>query len=261
MRFVICNLQYTICREGAIETWVRATVAYDGTNFHGFQVQVGQRTVQGTLEEALAQVTQESCRVVGAGRTDAGVHARGQVIAFHTHWRHSWEELERALNAVLPPDVVVSQVEPAPADFHPRYSARSREYRYTIYNHPLRSPFYRYFAYHVAEPLDVATMARASDCLVGRHDFATFGQPPQGENTVREVLWVLWVQEGPLVHFDIAANAFLYRMVRSIVGTLLLVGRGRLSPEEFREILEATDRSRAGPTVPPQGLCLMRVNY
>jgi len=241
--------------------YVRATVEYDGTDYCGFQWQAGQPTVQGELERALAAVTQEVIRITAAGRTDAGVHARGQVIAFRTRWRHSLADLERALNALLAEDVAVRELVLAEEGFHPRFSALSREYRYTILNQPLRSPLARRFACHWPHPLDVASMDRAARALIGTHDFATFGQPPQGENTVRQVLRAGCSREGPFVYFDIEANAFLQRMVRSIVSTLLRVGSGELSLQDFAEILQAAQRSLAGPTAPPHGLCLMRVNY
>lgn len=241
--------------------YVRATVEYDGTDYCGFQWQDGQPTVQGELERALAVATQEEIRITAAGRTDAGVHARGQVIAFHTGWRHSLEELERALNALLAEDVAVRDLTLAEEGFHPRFSASSREYRYTILNQWVRSPLARRFAYHWPQPLNVEVMQQATQELVGTHDFATFGQPPQGENTVRQVLRATWSREGLFIYFDIEANAFLQRMVRSIVGTLLRVGSGALSLQDFVQILHAADRSLAGPVAPPHGLCLMRVNY
>ena len=238
-----------------------AVVEYDGTDYAGFQIQKSKRTIQGEIERALARVTQEEIRIVGAGRTDAGVHARGQVIAFRTAWRRSLRELQRALNAVLPRDIAVRELALAAEDFHPRFSAVSREYRYTIWNAPVRSPLVGRFAYHFPWPLDVAAMNEAASVLVGTHDFASFGRPPKGENTVRTVYRAKCTREGSFVYFDIVANAFLQRMVRSIVGTLLEVGTGKLSPADFREILEATDRRRASPPAPAHGLCLMKVNY
>jgi len=241
--------------------YVRATVEYDGTDYCGFQWQDDRPTVQGELERALAAVTRETIRITAAGRTDAGVHARGQVIAFHTGWRHPLTDLERGLNALLAEDVAVRELALVEEGFHPRFSARSREYRYTVFNQPLRSPLARRFSYHWSHPLDVEAMNRAARALIGTHDFATFGQPPQGENTVRRVMRAWCSREGPFVYLDIEANAFLRRMVRSIVGTLLQVGSGKLSPRDFAEILHAAERSLAGPTAPPHGLCLMRVNY
>ncbi len=240
---------------------VRAVVAYDGTDYSGFQRQASGPTVQAALEAALAQVTQETITVLAAGRTDAGVHAVGQVIVFGTAWRHGPGDLQRALNAVLPADIAVQEVDEVALGFHPRYDARSRRYRYTLYNAPVRYPLTRRYSLHVATLLDVAAMQRAAQSLVGEHDFATFGRPPQGEVTVRRVLTAEWSGERPGLTFDIEANAFLYRMVRSIVGTLLQVGRGEMSVEEFVAVLASCDRSQAGPTALPHGLCLMEVKY
>ena len=247
--------------DGEESRHLRAVVEYDGTDFHGFQFQLDQRSVQGTLEEALGKVTGQAVRVVGAGRTDAGVHARGQVIAFSVCWRHTVADLKRAMNAVLPRDVAVLSLEFALEKFHPRYSARSRWYRYAVLNRRHRSPLSRRWALHVAEPLDVDNMGQAAASLVGEHDFATFGQPPQGRNTVRQVLRAEWRCKEDFFFFDIEANAFLQRMVRSLVGTLLQVGFGELSPGGFVQRLAACDRSLAGPTAPPHGLCLMAVSY
>ena len=240
---------------------VRAVVAYDGTDYGGFQRQTNAPTVQAALEAALAQVTQETAALLAAGRTDAGVHAAGQVIAFDTAWRHGLGDLRRALNAVLPADIAVQDVEEAAPGFHPRYDARSRRYRYTVYNAPARCPLTRRHSMYVSAALDVAAMQRAPRSLVGEHDFATFGRAPQGVCTVRRVLAAEWGGEPPWLTFDIEANAFLYRMVRSLVGTLLQVGRGAMSVEEFGAVLAACDRSQAGPTAPPHGLCLMEVRY
>ena len=240
---------------------VRAVVAYDGTDYGGFQRQANAPTVQAALEAALAQVTQETVTILAAGRTDAGVHAAGQTIAFDTGWRHGLDDLQRALNAVLPVDVAVLAVEDATPSFHPRYDARSRCYRYTVYNATVRWPLARRYSLHVSVPLDVELMQQAARSLVGEHDFATFGRPPQGRVTVRRVLGAEWTRESIWLTFDIEANAFLYRMVRSIVGTLLQVGQGGMSVEEFVVALAEGDRSLAGPTAPPHGLCLMEVKY
>lgn len=238
-----------------------AQVEYDGTDFFGFQIQTSKRTVQGEIERALEVISGVKTRVVGAGRTDRGVHASGQVISFETAWRHGLSDLHRALNAVLADDVAVQALRLAPEGFHPRFSGRKRAYRYTILIRPWRSPLERRTAWHLTRELDVDRMAEASDCLVGTHDFATFGQPPQGENTVRTVFRAEWQAAGSRVLFDIEANAFLYRMVRTIVGTLVLVGWGRVSPREFKEMLQARDRSLIKQVAPAHGLCLMRVDY
>ena len=286
---------------------IQATVAYDGTDFCGFQIQSARkqrsptegrvvrggrvRTIQGVLEQALTRITQEDIRLVGAGRTDSGVHALGQVVAFTTFWRHSLSDLHRAWNAVLPDDVAVLVLSEARPGFHPRFDAISRVYRYTIWNNAIRSPLLRRTALWVSQTLDLVAMNEATTLLVGEHDFATFGSPPsrgrassaagQGAGkgrTIRRVVYANWgsapaptpsrrggaggaASGGRVLYLDIEANAFLYRMVRSIVGTLLQVGRGEVSVARFKEILCAADRRQAGPTAPPHGLCLVKVKY
>lgn len=240
---------------------VRAVVAYDGTDYQGFQRQANGPTVQEALEAALSRVTQQGVSIMAAGRTDAGVHAEGQVIAFDVEWSHPLAALLRAANAALPPDIALRQIAPAAPDFHPRYQATSRYYRYTVYNDPIRAPLARRTSLHVTRRLHVAPMRQAASLLVGQHDFATFGQPQKGENTVRRVLHADWNSEPPWLFFGIEADAFLYRMVRSLVGTMLLVGLGRMTIEGFAEALAARDRCCAGPTAPPHGLCLMAVRY
>jgi tRNA pseudouridine38-40 synthase len=238
-----------------------ATVAYDGTDFWGFQIQAEGRTVQGALEAALAQITQEQTRVVAAGRTDSGVHALGQVVAFPTRWGGTVDDLQRAWNAVLPRDVAIRTLVEVGPDFHPRFDARSRHYRYTIWNQPVRNPLVRRTALWEPKTLDIDAMGAAAEALVGEHDFATFGSPPQGTNTVRRVLRAEWRREGEYVHLDVEANAFLYRMVRSIVGTLTQVGRSELGLAQFKTVFRAHARSQAGPTAPAHGLCLRAVHY
>jgi tRNA pseudouridine38-40 synthase len=238
-----------------------AKVEYDGTDFYGFQVQAVERTVQGEIERALEAVTRVKTRVVGAGRTDRGVHARGQVISFSATWRHGLPDLHRALNAVLAADVSILEMDLAPEGFHPRFSALRRAYRYTILNRLWRSPLERRAAWQVARKLDMARMVEASRSLIGTHDFATFGQPPQGENTVRTVFRAEWQGNGSQLWFDVEANAFLYRMVRNVVGTLVLVGWGQVAPQELESFLQARDRSLVKQVAPAHGLCLMRVDY
>lgn len=241
----------------------RAVVAYDGTNYFGFQRQEGGHTptIQGALEDALRSVTGQDITVVGAGRTDTGVHATGQVIAWDVEWRHSADDLLRALNANLPRDIALQTIAEARAEFHPRFDAQSRTYQYQIYNAPVRHPLYERTAWHIGRPLDLAAMQAAARHLIGEHDFAAFGQPPQGSNTVRVVRRATWERDGARYTFTIEANAFLQRMVRSIVGTMVEVGGGALSPDAFTDILAAADRGRAGATAPPQGLCLVSVQY
>ncbi|MFO7917428.1 MAG: tRNA pseudouridine(38-40) synthase TruA [Anaerolineae bacterium] len=250
----------------------RAVVAYDGTEYSGFQVQVDQLTIQGELEKALRRVTQEVVRVHGAGRTDAGVHARGQVISFETAWTHTRADLQRAMNAVLPSDIAVRDVAVAEARFHARFSARSRVYVYRLYTCEVRSPLLDRFAYHISRDLDVKRMRRATGRLIGRHDFAAFGQPTSGDSTVRYVPGADWSVDtsGPFgrcngdisqLQLEIEANGFLRGMIRRLVATLVLVGQGRLTVEDFAEILASRDISRPGALAPPCGLCFWHVRY
>lgn len=242
---------------------VRAVVAYDGTDYHGFQRQSADRepTIQGELERALEKVTGQATTVLGSGRTDAGVHAQGQVVAFDTGWRHSLADLHRALNAVLAGDIAILEVARAGDTFHPRYQARSRVYRYTIYNSRLRHPLHRRYALHISDPLDADAMRVAAQCLVGEHDFAAFGQPTSGDSTVREMYRIEVAWRPPWIEIDLEANGFLYRMARSIVGALIEVGRGRAPIGQVEHILNSRNRSHALATAPPHGLCLIEVNY
>jgi tRNA pseudouridine38-40 synthase len=235
----------------------RATVEYDGTDFAGFQVQPEARTVQGELEAALTKISGGSpVRVVAAGRTDAGVHATGQVIAFTDPVGRSAKELARALDALLPGDVAIREVRRVSAEFNPRYAARYREYRYTVWNGP-RSPLRERFALGVRDPLDTAAMERAGSALVGRHGFSAFGAAHR--QPVRTVHSVRVRRAGSLVTIDIAADAFLRQMVRRIVAGLLEVGHGRTSQEAVAEALTSKQPAFNGATAPAKGLCLRRV--
>ena len=242
---------------------------YDGTDYAGWQIQTGRPTVQGTLETALARVCCETIRISGAGRTDAGVHASGQVIGFRSAWRHPVADLERALNAVLPAAVAVRELAVAAPGFHPRFSARSRHYGYTVWVGSVRSPLRARFAHQVNQPLDLTAMNEAAAHLVGWHDFATFGVDPEGKagrgNTRREVMQAQWRltvdDEGVWYRFDIEANAFLRTMVRTIVATLLAVGRGERTSADVRDLLLAAERRLAPPPAPACGLCLVHVRY
>jgi tRNA pseudouridine38-40 synthase len=236
-----------------------ALLEYDGTDFAGFQVQKRGRTVQGEFEHALKQITGEPVRVVGGGRTDSGVHALGQGVHFDTDWERPIPALQRALNAVLPRDLAVRSLSAIDQDFSARYSAISRSYRYTILNRPTRSPMLERYTLQVSDPLDADAMQTAAELLIGKHDFGAFGTPPHGDNTVREMRTSRVRRDGDLVQVDLEANAFLYRMVRRIVGTLLLVGKGQMTIDEFKQVLAR--QRRAGQSVPPQGLCLVAVKY
>jgi tRNA pseudouridine38-40 synthase len=234
-----------------------ARVEYDGTDFAGFQVQPGVRTVQGELEAVLGRLSGGTRqRVDAAGRTDAGVHATGQVIAFTDPGRLPAAELERAVNALLPADVAIRDLRRVPAGFHPRYAARYREYRYTVWNGP-RSPLRERMALGVRVPLDTAAMARVGSVLVGRHDFSAFGAADR--QPVRTVHWVRVRRAGSLVTIDVAADAFLRGMVRRIVAVLLEAGRGKMDEQQVAAILASRRPALNGAVAPARGLCLRRV--
>lgn len=245
----------------------RATLAYRGTGYAGFQRQAGNTpTIQGALEGALLRVTGATITVHGAGRTDAGVHATGQVVAFDVAWRHEPDALLRALNANLPTDIALQDIRVAEPGFHPRFSARSRSYEYRFYQRRIRQPLWDAQAWQIPVTLDTQAMTCAAALLVGEHDFATFGQPPgqsPGASTVRVVHHAALQcgTPGEMCRFTITANAFLQRMVRSIMGTLVEVGRGAMDCETFAAVLAAADRSQSGPSAPPQGLTLVAVEY
>jgi tRNA pseudouridine38-40 synthase len=247
---------------------LRATVAYDGTDFHGFQRQKNARSVQGVIEEALQLTCGEATGVVGAGRTDSGVHATGQVIAFKANWSHSLPELQSAMNARLPYDVSVLDLVECEDTFHPRYSARSRSYEYTVAIRPTRQPLLRLYTWQMERRLDVDAMNAAANVLIGEHDFAAFGTAPHGDVTVRHVLQAAWApmdricyMTGMMLRFTIEANAFLFRMVRRIVMALVRVGCGQLSVDNLRDILASKDSQRVKGMAPACGLNLAKVTY
>ncbi len=235
-------------------------VEYVGTPYHGFQFQTGVPTVQGDIERALARLTGERIRIVGAGRTDAGVHAEGQVVSFGTDSGLSIEIVVRALNSYLRPDVAVKAATEVALDFNARRDAVSREYRYTLINSATPSPVRERYAYHVAAPLATDAMNEACQCLLGKHDFASF-TGPTGRRTVREVYKAEISRQNELVFFDMVANSFLPKQVRSTMGALIRVGLRKLTLGGFTEILEARKPGLAAPVVPAHGLCLMIVNY
>lgn len=239
-----------------------ALIEYDGTNYFGFQRQKSEFvTIQGEIERVISHLAQEQVVVTAAGRTDSGVHALGQVVSFKIEWQHSDADLRRALNANLPQDIVVLDLKTAASTFHPRYDARQRTYKYFVFNRAMRSPLRRYHSWHVRQNLQIDLMNEAAALLVGVHDFATFGVAPQGDNTVREVFRAYWQIENELLAFSITANAFLYRMVRSIVGTLVAVGLKQWQVSDFVAAFVACDRNRSAPAAPPQGLYLTAINY
>ncbi len=233
---------------------------YDGSRYGGSQLQKRTPSIQGELEKALLRLTGEPLRAAFAGRTDAGVHAQGQVAAFSTNSTLETEVFVRGLNAWLPDDIAVRRAQEVPEAFDPRRDASSRTYRYVIYNSPVRSPLQQTRAWHVADPLDTPAMREAGSELVGEHDFAAFSRR-EGVSTVRCVRRCDVSRKGPLVTVEMQANAFLRQQVRRIVGALVQVGAHRLGPEEFRELLRKKEPASAGPVAPAHGLTLVRVEY
>jgi tRNA pseudouridine38-40 synthase len=258
--------------------WLKLTVAYDGGAYAGWQVQPDEPTVQGTLEATWQRLTQETLRVTAAGRTDAGVHALGQVVGLSTETRLTNDDLHRGLNALLPNDIAVVAVEDAPENFHATYDAVSKRYRYHIHNGRAPSVFDRNYAWHFPRPLDAAAMHTAGQGLVGRHDFSSFetagSERPDSIRTVHEVTVARPPVDASLrdsnsanihtsdhITIDVHGDGFLYNMVRTIVGTLVEVGTGKQSTSWPAEVLAACDRRKAGQTAPPNGLFLVQVDY
>src|SRR5262249_14596128 len=260
---------------------IKLTLSYDGTEFNGWQTQPGYRTVQETLEQAIAKLTGEAkIRVNASGRTDAGVHAVGQVVNFYTTTQHPLEVLVRAINAHLPADVVVREAADMPESFDANREAKRNLYRYVMHEADVPDPFLRRYAYHVRHKLDVAKMRQAAEALLGRHDFHSFETDwPNRMSSVRTITHLTidrmtshpFPREvdptsraghgGDWIWLDVEADGFLYNMVRAIAGTLINVGRGYWPIEHVAKILQAEDRAQAGPTAPAHGLFLMRVTY
>ena len=269
---------------------LRLMLAYDGTDFHGWQRQAGVPTIQECLEVSIERVTGERPHVWGSGRTDAGVHALNQVANFKTNCPIPCENLRRVLNNVLPPTVRVKDVHEVSEKFHARYDVRAKTYRYRILQAPICSPFLWRFVWHYPFPLDHRRMAEAARFIEGEHDFTSFaasagtgvgpdlhGRPadrehqegvPQpdrqgGGEVVRRIFFsrFRWRPRTSMLIYEIGGNGFLHHMVRNVVGTLVEVGRGKLAPQDLARILEARDRTLAGPTAPAQGLCLVKVEY
>jgi tRNA pseudouridine38-40 synthase len=239
-------------------------VAYHGAGFHGFALQPGVPTVGGALAGALERHLRHTVELTCAGRTDTGVHAWGQVVSFEARADVDRAALQRATNRALNPDVVVRAVEPAPPGFDARRSATGRRYRYTVRNQALADPFTAATAWHVVPPLDLTAMRLACDALYGEHDFSSFCRrpPPDGASLVRVVRGADWVDLGHgMLRFEIEASSFCQQMVRSIVGTMVEIGRGKRKAGEMAAILRARTRAAAGQLAPPHGLCLWEVNY
>ena len=241
---------------------IKAIVAYDGTNYQGFQRQKNGVGVQQVLEKALTEVLKEPILIKAAGRTDAGVHALGQVISFTTSSRIPPENYRRALEPHLPPDIAVREAFYAPDDFHARFDAVDKTYQYKLLYSPLPDPTQRNTTWEFREKLDVDKMNEAAALLLGKHDFTSFkNQGSQDTFPVRTLTEAHWVQDGDLFTFTITGDGFLYRMVRNIVGCLVRVGTGAWTKEDFARVLAAKNRKQAGMAAPPQGLYLMHVSY
>lgn len=247
----------------ATSTKIVLIMEYDGTNYHGFQLQASLPTIQGEIEKALWKLTGERSRVMAASRTDTGVHAKEQVISFRTKSPLPSPTFIKGLNYYLPGDIAVKAAFRASDSFNVRRSALSREYNYYILNSPTRSPIRRGFAYLVTGNLDIGAMNQACQAIIGKHDFASFATCIESriKSTIRHIYRAEIEKDGDLVIFNIVANSFLPHQVRNTVGALIKVGLGRMTVDEFRSIVEAKRPGLAGPTAPACGLCLMRINY
>lgn len=243
---------------------IKCTISYDGTNFSGYQIQPNKRTVQQEIEAAIAKIHKgKQTRIYSSGRTDAGVHARGQVFHFDTDLTISPDNWKKALNALLPDDIYVYQAEEVDATFHARFSAREKEYRYFVQNTPEIDVFKRNYRYFTADQFDLEAMQAAGKVFEGTHDFTAFSSARstvKGDKT-RTLYEVSCKQQGEKIEFVLRGNGFLYHMVRIIVGVLLDVGRGHVTIEEIREMFAARDRQNVGKTLPPNGLFLWQVTY
>jgi len=253
--------------------YIRLLIEYAGTNYHGWQSQKSGGTIQDVLYDSLFSITGEQGKVIGASRTDAGVHALGQVAVFETRSQLSPPVFMRALNAKLPPDIRILAADETDRDFHPRYRAIHKSYFYLISNTARRSAFLSSYMWTTGAALDLARMREAAAFVLGQHDFSSFRASGCGAKTTtrtvsfleiarsEEISFMTAIFEGNFIRISIEANAFLRHMVRNIVGTLVEVGRGKLSPESFRDILSSCDRTAAGPTAPAQGLFLDKITY
>jgi tRNA pseudouridine38-40 synthase len=241
---------------------LKLVLEYDGFDYCGWQVQAQAPTIQGVIEAALEKLLGEGVRIHGAGRTDAKVHALGQVASFRCSSTISTMALQRGLNSLLPRDVVVLEVHDVPADFHARFSALGKMYAYRILNRPSRAPLRSRYTWHIPQALDLATMELAGGCLQGTHDFKSFqASGSEVKTTERTVTDLTITRDGDEIVISCTANGFLRHMVRNVVGTLVEVGRGTRPPVDVKRILDGHDRQLAGATAPPQGLCLRQVIY
>lgn len=241
---------------------LKILIEYEGTQYHGWQCQANGLAIQEVLQKTLKKITQEKKSVVASGRTDAGVHAEGQVAHFFTSSRMTPRELLKAFNSLLPPDIVVKKVEEVHSNFHAQKSATRKTYRYTILNRDFPSALGRRQAHYIASPLNVSAMRRAAKYLVGKHDFSAFqGAGGKVNSTVREINSLTIQKKNEWIYFNVVGNGFLKYMVRNIVGTLIQVGQEKITVKQTQVILQSRDRTQAGPTAPARGLCLVTVKY
>ena len=241
---------------------VKLIVAYDGTDYCGWQIQPNGITVEEVLNRALSRLTGEEIRVIGASRTDAGVHARGNIAVLDTASTIPAERFAYAVNPLLPEDIVVVKSEEVPQDWHPRYQNSVKTYEYRILNREMPDPLKRKYTWHVSFPLDIDKMREAAEHLKGQHDFRSFCSVHTAvKSTVRTIYTLDIVKSEDEIIIRISGNGFLYNMVRIIAGTLAEVGRGFRTPEDVRDLLTAKEREQAGATAPPQGLTLIRIEY
>ncbi len=241
---------------------VMLTVAYDGTNYHGWQLQPNVITIESVLNEKLSELFHEEIRVIGASRTDTGVHALGNIAVFDTEARMPAEKVSYALNQRLPEDIRIQKSQEVPLDFHPRHQNSRKTYEYKILNREFPQPIYRLYAHFTYVPLDIERMQRAADFLVGEHDFKSFcSVNTVAETTIRTIYGIQVEKQKEIITIRVTGSGFLYNMVRIIAGTLMEVGRGNLNPEDIPAILEALDRTKAGPTAPACGLTLVMYQY
>jgi len=242
---------------------IKLTIRYDGTSYSGWQFQKNSRkTIQAVIERASHKITGEKSHLTGSGRTDAGVHATGQVANFRTRSKIPLKNIQMALNAMLPDDIAISAIDEAGPKFNSQKSARSRLYRYTIYNNNFMDPLMRRYAAKIFYSLDLARMKKAAKYLAGRHDFTSFQKRDEEKRSaVCTVKYIRIEKDGDLIYIDIEANGFVYNMVRNIVGTIIETGRGKFSVSRVKEILDKKDIRCCGPTMAAKGLCLVKVRY
>jgi tRNA pseudouridine38-40 synthase len=240
---------------------IKLVIEYDGTNYVGWQQQKNGITIHGKLSKAIGKVVNEEVVLHGSGRTDAGAHAVGQVANFQTESNIPVYKLVQAINTYLPKDIVVRSAKRVPEKFHSRYSAKSKIYCYTILNSKIRDAVGRDYCLHYSTPLDFEKMQKASKGLVGKHDFSAFKSKSDVLSSVRTIMKLEIKKKGKFLTFTIEADGFLYKMVRSIVGTLIEVGKGKMSIAEFKRVVESGSRAKAGNTAAANGLCLLKVKY